>query len=79
LAGDALLEREDVVEDALNPSPLEPVVGDEAGHSKQLAQLEAERCVDPELTSLERLLQEHQALVEDLEPLPSVQHLFQRL
>lgn len=78
-AGGVLLEREDVVQHPLHPPALEPMAGDEARMSEELAELEAEACVNPQLAPLERLFEKHQALVEDLETLPPVEHLVHRL
>ena len=78
-AGSIRLEGEDVVEHPLDSPPLEPVVGDQTGVAEQLPKLEAEWCVDPQLASLERLLEEDQALVEDLQTLPPIEHLVHRL
>jgi hypothetical protein len=78
-AGSILLEGEDVVQHPLDAPPLQPVVGDEAGVAEQLPKLEAERSIDAQLASLERLLEEYQALVQDLEALPPIEHLVHRL
>jgi hypothetical protein len=77
--GGVFLEREDVIQDALDPSALEPVIGDQAGVAEQFAELQTECRVDAELAAFQGFLEHHQAEVEDLEAMPALQGLVHSL
>lgn len=55
------------------------MVGHQSGDAEQLAKPEPESLVDPRLAVLERLLQESQALVEDLTPRAAITNRVQGL
>ena len=73
------LQRENVIEDAINPPALEPVIGYQAGVAEQLTELQTECRVDAELAAFQGFLEHHQAEVEDLEAMPALQGLVHSL
>ena len=67
------LEGEDVVQHPLDTPPFEPVVRDQSGPAEQPPQFVGKRGVDPHLAGFESLLENDQALVENLQPLPPLE------
>src|SRR5690242_7223388 len=70
LAEEVRLEGEDVVEDAVDPPSLEPVICDHAGALEVAAKRRPEKPVDPSLAADLRLLEQLQAPVEGKLPRP---------
>ncbi len=58
------LEREDVVEHAIDPPPLEPVISDHAGVLELAAERDPQRSINPGLTSDLRFLEKLEAPIK---------------
>src|ERR1700737_1251362 len=81
LAQHPRLQRKDVVEHAIGAATLQAVVRDQAAVAQQVAELESERTVDPDLALGQRVLQQLEAAVErpHTGPIAGVAHAVPRI
>ncbi len=70
LAEQVGLEGEDVIENAVDPASLEPVLGEQPGALQVTPQRHSQRSVDPRLAADLRLLEKLEAAVEGKLPRP---------